>query len=78
MRTKQFSQPKSSQLSLDWDSVATLPSTEAKLSQLCQWVLKADASGRNFSLSLPNLKIASGLGEAHRQQCLKALALYGQ
>lgn len=76
MRTKQFSQPKGSQLTLDWLAVADLSGIESKLSQLCQWVLQADAAGRSYSLILPNLQIASGLGDAHRQQCLKALALY--
>ncbi len=78
MRTKQFSQPKGSQLTLDWLAVADLSGIENKLSQLCQWVLQAEAAGRSYSLNLPNLQIASGLGDAHRQQCLKALALYGK
>lgn len=76
MRTKQFSQPKGSQLTLDWLAVADLSGIESKLSQLCQWVLQADAAGRSYSLRLPHQQIASGLGDAHRQQCLKALALY--
>ncbi len=76
MRSKQFSQPKGSQLTLDWQAVADLTGTENKLSQLCQWVLQADSAGRSYSLSLPNLQIASGLGDTHRQQCLRALALY--
>lgn len=76
MRTKQFSQPKGRQLTLDWQAVADISGTENKLSQLCQWVLQADAAGRSYSLQLPNQQIASGLGDAHRQQCLTALALY--
>ena len=76
MRTKQFSQPRGSQLELDWLAVADLAGTEAKLSQLCQWILQADAAGRSYSLHLPNQHIASGHGDQHRHQCLKALALY--
>jgi uncharacterized protein (DUF58 family) len=78
MRTKQFSQPKGSRLALDWLSVMDINGTEAKLSQLCQWILQAEAAGRGYSLNLPNQQISSGLGDAHRHQCLKALALYGQ
>ncbi|MEX0615758.1 MAG: hypothetical protein WD177_07610, partial [Methylophaga sp.] len=69
---------KGSQLTLDWLAVADLSGIENKLSQICQWVLQAEAAGRSYSLNLPNQQIASGLGDAHRQQCLKALALYGQ
>lgn len=78
LRTKQFSQPKGSQLDLDWLAVADLADTEARLSQLCQWILQAEAAGRSYSLNLPTQQIASGLGDAQRQQCLTALALYGQ
>ena len=51
-------------------------SDEARLSQLCGWVLTADAAGARYALSLPGLDLPSGEGETHRRQCLEALALY--
>ncbi len=50
--------------------------TEARLSQLCRWVLDADAGGFRYGLSLPGAEIAPSSGEAHRHACLKALALF--
>ncbi|MCX4190160.1 DUF58 domain-containing protein [Methylophaga sp. OBS3] len=78
MRTKQFSYPKGNELFLDWQLLGNIQGVEAKLSQLCQWVLQADATGRHYSLRLPNQLIVSGQGNQHRHQCLTALALYEQ
>lgn len=50
--------------------------TEARLSQLCRWVLDADAGGFRYGLSLPDAGIPPCDGEAHRHACLKALALF--
>jgi uncharacterized protein (DUF58 family) len=50
--------------------------TEARLSQLCRWVLDADTAGFRYGLSLPGAEIPPGDGEAHRHACLKALALF--
>ena len=49
--------------------------TEHKLSRLCAWVLAADKLGVLYGLRLPSLKLAPGSGEAHKRQCLQALAL---
>ena len=49
--------------------------TEARLSRLCAWVLQADRLGLNYGLRLPGLEIKPGSGEAHKRQCLEALAL---
>ncbi len=50
--------------------------TEARLSQLCRWVLDADAAGYRYGLSLPGVEIPPDDGDAHRHSCLRALALY--
>ena len=50
--------------------------TEQKLARLCAWVLAADKSGQDYGLRLNGLQIAPGHGEAHKKQCLEALALY--
>ena len=49
--------------------------TEARLSRLCAWVLRADKLGLSYGLRLPGLQIKPALGEGHKRQCLEALAL---
>lgn len=76
LRTKHFTAAQGGNLSLSWQDVAQLNDVEAKLSQLCHWVLQAEMAGSTYSLSLPNTMVNMGHGEAHRHQCLSALALY--
>lgn len=59
---------------LDYDSLDQLH-PEARLSQLTRWVLDADARGEAFGLRLPGLCIEPDIGPAHRERCLRALAL---
>ena len=54
---------------------ASTAGTEHKLSRLCAWVLAADKLGAVYGLRLPSLSIAPASGEAHKRQCLEALAL---
>ena len=49
--------------------------TEQKLSRLCAWVLAADKLALDYGLRLPSLEIKPASGEAHKRQCLEALAL---
>jgi uncharacterized protein (DUF58 family) len=51
------------------------PPLERRLSRLCAWVLLADRFGLDYGLRLPGKEIAPGSGEAHKRQCLEALAL---
>ena len=48
---------------------------EHKLSRLCAWVLAADKLGASYGLRLPATRIKPASGEAHKRQCLEALAL---
>jgi uncharacterized protein (DUF58 family) len=59
----------------DWDSLAGLDA-EARLSQLCRWVLDAHERREAFGLRLPGLSIPPNIGTAHRQHCLNSLALF--
>ena len=52
-------------------------SFENRLSQLCRWVLDAEQKGLEYGLRLNKKEIEPGLGEVHRNICLKELALYG-
>ncbi len=53
------------------------PDIEARLSQLCQWILDCHQRQLKYALELPNQTIAAAQGEAHKEVCLQALAQYG-
>ena len=60
---------------LDWSSLGRLDA-EARLSQLCRWVLDSEAAQRNFGMRIPGVEIMPSRGTAHRAACLRALARY--
>ncbi len=61
---------------LEWSALEGLD-TEARLSQLCRWVLANEAGYRRaYGLRIPGVEISPGRGAAHRARCLRALALY--
>ena len=61
---------------LDWEQIP-VPDVEGKLSILCDMVQQADRLGRAYGLALPGRRIAPSTGPAHRLECLKALAFFG-
>ncbi|MDT8370810.1 MAG: DUF58 domain-containing protein [Gammaproteobacteria bacterium] len=75
-RIKQFTGYQGGQLMLSWDAVAQVADHEARLSQLCKWILQADEAGIDYGLNLPNRFINYGYGDVHRHHCLTALALF--
>ena len=75
LHTKQYAGTDVVSHVFDWDSLPTLGS-EARLSQLCRWVLEAHERGEAFGLRLPGTPIEPNVGSAHRERCLNALALY--
>ncbi len=50
--------------------------TEAALSQLCRWILLADAQNLHYGLRMPGFERPPEQGEAHKRACLQALALF--
>ena len=50
---------------------------EARLSQLCRWILDCHQKQLKYALELPQQTIAAAQGEAHKELCLQALAQYG-
>lgn len=72
---KRFSGSGGDSAELDWDGIEGLP-TEARLAQICRWVLEASRCDLHFSLNLPGKHLAAAGGETHRDNCLRALALY--
>ena len=60
------------------DSLTPADATlETRLSILAGWVLAAEQSGAPYGLRLPGLTIEADRGDAQRDACLEALALYG-
>ena len=51
--------------------------TEQRLSLLCHWVVELSAAQQPFLLRLPAASIGPDSGPAHREACLRALALHG-
>lgn len=54
------------------------PDFELKLSRICFMILKADAMRIPYGLQLGNRLIKPELGEKHKRQCLRELALAGR
>jgi uncharacterized protein (DUF58 family) len=50
--------------------------TEARLSRLAAWVVKAERAGATYGLRLPGQELPPAHGDAHRRACLEALALW--
>ena len=58
---------------LRWEDAAG--DGEQRLSQLTRWVLDAEGYGWRYGLDLPGVAIAPDVGPAHRERCLRTLAL---
>lgn len=78
LSVKTFSDPQDESLWLDWDKLPDLRDPEARLSQLCRWVLDCDARRVPYGLKLPGSSQPPGLGTAHRERCLELLARFDQ
>lgn len=74
LHVREYEQGNSGDLLLDWDQLAHL-AYEARISQICLWVLHAEQQQRRYALHLPGQCIPSGTGATHQMHCLEALAL---
>lgn len=74
--TKQFSGRADSELWLDWQLLPQQMDAEEKLSRLARWVLDASTLGLWFGMRLPGNTISFASGDAQRERCLEALALF--
>lgn len=63
----------SSQHEFSYDALAPLPH-EARLEQLCRWIVDAAERGEPWALRLPGVAIGMDSGARHRHRCLAALA----
>jgi uncharacterized protein (DUF58 family) len=74
--TKTFSGRASSELWFDWSALPDTMGIEARLSRLTRWVLLADHEGARFGLRLPGVELGPAQGPAHKERCLRELALF--
>ena len=74
--TKQFSGRSATEVWLDWQDTPDTLGVEGKVSRLARWVIDADAANLTFGLRLPGMTVAPAPGDAQRDRCLEALALY--
>ena len=76
--SKHFEGGAASEMRIDFAALPAAMDTEARLSRMTRWVLEAEARGLPYAFRLGTASHPSALGGAHRESCLRALALYGQ
>lgn len=76
LHTKQFTGRAETELWLDWAQLPPQMGVEERLSHLARWVLDAHAAGLTYGLRMPGATLELAAGEAQRDRCLEALALY--
>ena len=76
LQVKQFTTPLGEEL---WLDISDAPdrTEEEKISRMTRWVLDAEAQGLRYGLRLPDSELPSNNGIAHRDTCLRRLALFG-
>ena len=74
--TKQFSGRADTEMWLDWSALPPGLGVDERLSHLARWVLVAHSAGMPYGLRLPGKTVDLAAGEAQRERCLEALALY--
>ncbi|HEX2531065.1 MAG TPA: DUF58 domain-containing protein [Burkholderiaceae bacterium] len=74
--TKHFEGGSASELCIDWASLPHYLDIETKLSRMTRWVIEAEARGLVYAFRLGDAVFPAALGPAHREACLRALALY--
>ena len=57
------------------DFAVTNGQLEARIAQMAQWVVQAQAAQQRYGLKLPNLTLAPNDSDAHYHACMQALAL---
>jgi len=73
--TKSFTGQSGAFVMPDWHALKETD-TEQKISRLCGMILKAERLNLPYGLRLPDMTIEPDKGEAHKNRCLKALAVF--
>jgi uncharacterized protein (DUF58 family) len=72
---REYERPAGTELLLDWHALGPLPH-ERRIARLARWVDEAEREGRRYRLLLPGQPaMGPDVGDSHRHQCLRALAL---
>ncbi len=71
---KEYSGAATNWLLLDFADLPELD-PESRLQQICRWVLDAGNSGARYALALPGRRLPADASAAHRERCLRELAL---
>ncbi len=74
--TKHFEGGAATEIALDFALLPRDMETEAKLSRMARWVIEAEARGVAYAFRLGELAFPAAHGPAHKEACLRALALY--
>lgn len=74
--SKHFEGGAATEIAIDFSELPYGMETELKLSRMTRWVLEAEARGLAYAFRLGDTVIDPGIGPAHRDACLRALALY--
>lgn len=74
--SKRFSGADTSTQWFDFDEL-TETDIEKRLSIMTRWIVDADRTREDYGLKMPGVSLSPAHGEAHRNECLEALALYG-
>ena len=78
LMTKHFSGMQAGNVILRWDDLPPQMDNESRLSRLAAWIESANSGGIGWRLELPGVSLGPAQGSAHRNDCLKALALFDQ
>lgn len=76
LQTKQYIGSANSELWITWED-SRFTDIEKRISQLTQWVMLAANTGIPYGFRIPGVEYGLATGLPHRNNCLKALALYG-
>jgi len=75
LQVKQFFTPTGDELWLDFSGTPDR-TEEEKLARMVRWVLDAEAQGLRYGLRLPNSELPPNNSAAHRDECLRRIALF--
>lgn len=73
--SREMETPRDESCELNWYLMGP-GQTEAKLSVLAAWILRAERRQIPYSLEMPGAALPADLGERHRDACLEILALF--
>ncbi len=75
--SKHFEGGAASEMRLDFSALPASMDIETRLSRMARWVIEAEARNLPYAFRLGGVSYPAALGGAHREACLRALALYG-